>query len=67
MIALSVRTFEGLPGKLVLEHQFFGATKDECLKLYNAHLKMDSFLNAAAKVGDWRGVRLENRSHWVVI
>jgi hypothetical protein len=65
MVALVVRTFEN--GRLVLEHQFFGATKRQALAIYGAHLKTDSFLRAASTVQNWHGIPLKNESHWTAL
>jgi hypothetical protein len=48
-----------------LEHHFFGATRDEALKIYAAHLKTDRFLKAAELVKNWRGIPLRNVAKWV--
>ncbi len=62
MIALHVRTYER--DTLVLEHTFFGETREKARAMLAAHMGTDAFLRAALNTGAYNGIPLRNELWW---
>lgn len=72
MWALHVRTFElGDDGQWspVVEHLFFGETKQEALRVSFSHSKTDTFYNGCGfakerRPANWRGITCYSEEWW---
>lgn len=48
----------------VVEHAFFGRTKDEALGYFRAHLTTDDFLRSCVERNVWDGVECWSETRW---
>lgn len=63
MVALIVQTYEG--SKLVVEHRFFGETKERAEQVYRSHLRSDGFLRGCVETGRFGKVACSARAFWL--
>ena len=46
----------------VVEHVFYGRTRDEAVHYFHSHMKTDSFLRGCETKGRWDGVKCRTES-----